>query len=338
MSNQITKSIVIVCSVIFTTISSFAGESLWKFRVGFIFDQENYSSNSDLSLLNAAISTQLSGYLDGFVQIDDSNLIDNRTGNWGYSSEDQLLERPGFVRYQQVTGVDPAYENPLIFQKLNRSGVTFSLVREFKDRPNWSLETSVSLFDGEVTLLDESLVPTAGIYFDHDLGGVTAPSAPYSGSFDSAPGMPRIFFASEQSAYAGGEMIDQVRQLRMKSEVIDWALGLNYRVNLISQLSAQLRGGLGAAFNQVQMEVDEQSVFKGEILREDQTNIKTRWNVDTYLYAGVEVIWEFGEDKQYHLFGGIDHLWFFEDTRQLTSTITRTGADLKYRVGLQIPF
>jgi hypothetical protein len=309
----------------------------WQLLAGYAFDYDRYTFTTDPAALSPLLAAAFPGYIDGFVLADDSDNIGGRTGNWGYQRADQASARPDFLRYDQVTGIDPALIADRIHRRLNRHGLTLGLRRLLGEQQKWVLDLDLYFASNRARLRTDFTLPTVGLYADHALGGVVPPTAPYAGRFESMPGMPRLGFTPQYTAYSGGYPVEQAWDLGLRSRQLDATLAIARRFELDDRSSFTLRGGLGLEFNRVEYTLDEVSSFRGTTIRQQSLRHDRRWEKDVYFFAGAELSYILDDARRWQALLAGDYRWE-RDTVVYLGYVSRYKTPLRFRVALRRVF
>jgi hypothetical protein len=180
-------------------------------------------------------------YADGFVNVDSSGDRGGLTWNWGYQNASQIIGKETLmmhaVRTEGIssTAGDEPYE-----------GFEVNYARDLAHfgSGRWGLKlalgfTDMKIRDSQALNGNLSLVTDA-----YQLGGITAPLPPYSGSFNGPGPLIGDTPTRTTTTVPGGAQITGNRQLNVW--LYDLRFGPYLELPLVQRLTIQIGGGLAA--------------------------------------------------------------------------------------------
>jgi hypothetical protein len=314
-----------------------ASADRWQASIAFVIDRDRFTLNTDPLGLNTLLQAAYPGYLDGFVLEDDSGLIGGRTGNWGFNEQAQVTDRPGYVRYRTVNGIDPAAAPAAVRRTLSRDGLSIGLRRHLDRANKWALGVDFYYSRDRGAIDHSGFYATTGLIVDHSLGGVTPPTPPYAGRYEQSPGMPRLIYTPETMPYAGGPPVAQGWHAFISNRILDFTLAASRRLHLHERLELVVRGGLGVELNRITVTVNELSEYAGSVLRARNMSYQRRSERDYYSFLGAELDFVLNADRDWRLFAAGDHRWGRED-RDYLGMLHRDKTNWRFRLGVKRAF
>ena len=221
-------------------------------------------------------------YADGFVRPDSSGDKDGVTWNWGYRSASQVSGNDTLVMHAAGTpggSVESSSDPRLGFQAdYARDVAHFNGGR-------WGFKlaigyTDLKIRDTQSLTANESLISDS-----YSLDGITAPVAPYTGSF-AGPG-PVIADTPTRSigVVQGGALITGSRQL--DAWLYDLHFGPYLELPLVSKVTVQLGGGVAAGLVDSTFTFSDSTSTAGGVSKASGSNQTTDALVGFYGEAGL---------------------------------------------------
>ena len=198
-------------------------------------------------------------YVDGFVKVDASGNAGGETWFWGYRNDSQIVQSGTAIRFRAVEGNPYGGTTEADGDPQWGAEIGYTQILGHCLGGRWGLDLAFDWTDFQVAENGTTTGSLTALEDAYSLGGIIAPTAPYSGSLNG-PG-PVIADTPIRTTGALPTVIDGRREV--SGSLYTFKFGPTLEVPLGDRFSAQLSAGFAVGLFDASFEFTESSIAAG---------------------------------------------------------------------------